>query len=213
MKREHNLENIPFYENLVFYAPLTDGNTDLVGSKTATEYGSVTYSEEGALMDNSCIEYPLPYSEQISPITLYSKMKMNNIVNAYDYIVTIGSLSNSNTYRCAYFLRKTDNRIGFDIAWSSNRYDIESYTNVNTVQGRWYEVVMVLGANFQKIYVDKVLQYSNNATDNYSITGTQPGNLMLGCRANASVERRYHGYLKDVRIYNMALSEQEIEQL
>ena len=213
MKREHSIDTIPFYEDLIFYAPLTESGLELIGNRNVTPYGNVNYGENGAEFNGSCLEYEFEYTDQKAPLTICFEFCPTTITNSYDYVLVFGSRSNGSTYRYGIFMRKSDGKIAYDVTCSSNRLDVENYTGITYSSGRRYKVVSVLDANSQKIYIDDVLVYNGSVTDRYQITGTLPGTLVIGGRVDCVYDRMMNGSVKDVRIYNRALSEEEISQL
>ena len=213
MKREHSIESVPFYEDLIFYTPLTESQNDLVGGKIPTVYGDVNYGENGAEFNESCLIYPMPYEEQKAPMTVHFLFSRGDIQHTYSYVLLLGSTANSTTWRYGIFMPRTNARIGYNMTLSSSRLEMETITDINTTAGTWYKVVGVFGSAEQRIYINDTLVFSNNATDRYVIQGSGQELLSIGNRLDHNYDRFFTGFVKDVRIYNKAMTDEEIRQL
>lgn len=119
MKREHIISGTeplpPFSENLVFYAPLTNGDlTDHISgtNPTLTGNGIMTWdTNEQAYMfkmttsSNSCIAYwNVDFTGRMNlnvsqEYTIFSKVKVVNYVSGYPYILGLGNWNNSSSYK------------------------------------------------------------------------------------------------------------------
>lgn len=83
MKRQqHGLNNtpspggVPFAENLIFWAPLTENSIDIIGGKVATG-GTIGYSNDGAQFstsDGRYLGYKLTEAELRSVKTIYCEL-------------------------------------------------------------------------------------------------------------------------------------------
>jgi hypothetical protein len=84
-------------------------------------------------------------------------------------------------------------------------------TGVSPTDGNWHLLVGTANGTQTKIYIDGVLSDSDSLTAN-GITSTQP--LAIGCDNGVSGGSYFfQGVIDDVRIYNRALSETEIQEL
>lgn len=75
----------------------------------------------------------------------------------------------------------------------------------------WHHMVLVRTNTSEAYYLDGVLQATGNSGPNANGTFTT-ANLYLGC-GSVEADNDYEGYLDEVRIYNRALSQPEINQL
>lgn len=203
------------------------GRNDLVldlhldeGSGT-TAYDSSRYGNHGTISDASWID------------GRYGKALSFDGVNDYVSIPHSGSLDLQNALTLAVWVYRTRAATewimnkNYDSATNTqygilirDSHSIELYLNggarvtytLNTV-GRWAHIVCVWDGSTARIYVDGELK----ASASYSATLTsQPYALTLACRkTTGGVPGAYwfQGYLDEVRIYNRALSEEEIKAL
>jgi len=87
--------------------------------------------------------------------------------------------------------------------------DFTLQTNFDT--GKWKHVVMTYDSHYIKGYVDGVNVYTS-ADQNCTI-GTIGHNLQIGRRGDGHTGTYFNGLIDDVRIYNRALSAEEIKLL
>ena len=92
------------------------------------------------------------------------------------------------------------------------------YTGTNSVTlNAWNHVVVVYGggsilnSTSARIYINGVDKTSNNAGAQAQTLNTANSNYKIGSRAGSS--QFFPGKIDDVRIYNRALSAQEVQQL
>lgn len=81
--------------------------------------------------------------------------------------------------------------------------------------GRWYQMVGVRSGNVSRLYVDGILVQERSPTCSTSTyTGDEP--LIIGAPGYSNPQQNLHlmqGSLDDIRIYNRALSSNEVAQL
>jgi hypothetical protein len=93
-------------------------------------------------------------------------------------------------------------RFWIDIGGTPQTVGSTDIINLNT----WYHVVGVYDGSTVKIYVDGILKGSTSATGSITAVTTS---LRIGYTYDGS---RFNGLIDEVRIYNRALSEEEIKQ-
>ena len=106
---------------------------------------------------------------------------------------------------------------GNDVAFGFNASSFV-YTNANVVStGVWQHWVGVydnaLGTNKHKIYLNGVRQAVTNNTDPDSVTSTGANTAIFEIGRNNALGRYVAGTIDDVRIYNRALSAEEVKRL
>lgn len=203
MRREHvldNISNIPFAEDLVFYAPLTEGDltdhvNNLQGKVRTTAFITWDSSVGMYLIDspqknylNGGIYWELP-QPMMKPWTIYCRC--NFITSSGNNYSGIAGLINTTT-GSDYFLT------GYRATLSSNPTPFEA------------DLCMVVKTvdNNPSIffYRDGVLKKTEHWT---STVGWNQ--VIVGTGSNGSTNTKM--YVKDVRIYNRVLSVSEVAQL
>jgi hypothetical protein len=97
-------------------------------------------------------------------------------------------------------------------------YVLNGYENGNAfyVDNTWHHAVVVMGTDFNAIYVDDIqlsLRYTHGDASTGNCMWTPITQVIIGSRQPALDDFTYEGSLDDVRIYNRALSASEIAQL
>ena len=91
--------------------------------------------------------------------------------------------------------------------WNGTTYHISSSPAIQT--NAWYHLVGVQESNLLKIYINSVL------ATNGSISGTPPlqdNNVRIGMWQSGAGSRYFNGNISSVRLYNKALSANEVNQ-
>lgn len=203
-KREHYISQgeIPFRENLVFWAPLTDGDlTDHISRLTGSSLGGASVAwnvmnDAYVLTTNNgaALSYQLNTPSMMpDSYTVFADVKVAQSSTTF-YIMAAGTYGGTNSYP----------NLG------THNFGIASDLN------NWHRVVSVCDKTQLKQYFYLDANLYNELTRNSSHlvwssnwTGTLRTNLSLG------VYYGYSGkaYLKDVRIYNRALTPAEVAAL
>jgi hypothetical protein len=82
--------------------------------------------------------------------------------------------------------------------------------------GAWHHVVGMRSGTDLLVYVDGILDGTNTAPEGYDLSGTSQANALIGAitdardATGATLEKFFAGAIDDLRIYNRALSDQEI---
>jgi hypothetical protein len=86
-------------------------------------------------------------------------------------------------------------------------------SNLNVNDGNWHYIVATYDGSYGKIYLDGTLVKSCSHTAGYTNPTTEP--LLIGRHSKYSVDNTlyFNGLIDEVRIYNRALSEEEIRYL
>ena len=80
-------------------------------------------------------------------------------------------------------------------------------TKTDWVSGQWYHIAIVRNGNTVKVYVDG----QEDASGNYTATVYNPSGVPLYIGRSQLSNRNHHGLIDEVRIWNRALTEQEIQ--
>jgi len=101
------------------------------------------------------------------------------------------------------------NSVGFASSDLSSGQVGDLLGNKEVADSQWHHVVGILDGSKQLIFVDGVLDASTNSSPNIS-SNEYP--VLIGANAQAT-GRLFHGLIDDVRIYNRALSTEEVRAL
>ena len=101
-------------------------------------------------------------------------------------------------------LQIENSKINFYIYGGSQIETTNTFTDIN----KYYHIVLIRNSGFVKIYVDNVLEVEGTTTDNFD---TGLSRLYIGHTLNA--EHHSTSYLDDFRIYDKALTHDEISVL
>lgn len=206
MKREHIISGTeplpPFSENLVFYAPLTNGDlTDHISGTSGSSLGGASVAWN-ALNDayvlttntGASLSYQLDTPSMMpDSYTVVADVKVAQATTTF-YIMAPGTYGGTNSYP----------NLG------THNFGISSDLS------NWHRVVSVCDKTQLKqyFYLDSNLYNTVNRNSSHMVwssnwMGALSSNLSLG------VYYGYSGkaYLKDVRIYNRAFTASEVAQL
>ena len=82
--------------------------------------------------------------------------------------------------------------------------------------GAWHHVVGMRSGNTGLVYVDGVLDGTQDLPDGYDLSGSSQHNALIGAitsHTDGSLEKLFTGTIDDVRVYDRALSDGEIADL
>ncbi len=97
-----------------------------------------------------------------------------------------------------------------NIAWGTNGLSPKDLTgSVNVNDGQWHHVAGVYDGTQKRLYVDGNLDVSENSTGNINNSSY---NVNIGENAEAT-GRYWDGLIDDVRVYNRALTQEEIQKV
>ena len=215
MRRNHSIDNIPFAENLVFYAPLTEGDlTDHVSRTSMVDGNRGTY-----IWDSEKKMYLFSFTNSSSgtvgywdvnlrmstietqSYTLFCKIICDDVSSGRPYVFGLGNFDMSNSYKpsvCAghYYGRNSNQKI-------------ESISYIAAVrdglQGKLYYYPCVNN------------QWDESSTGTHMSNPENWNNINLcGSRVCVCIRRDNFApkfWIKDARVYNRALSAQDLAQL
>lgn len=97
--------------------------------------------------------------------------------------------------------------------WTADGTNVTEITHQQTLStGTWYHMVAVRKSGVMSLYVNGTVGTSTgDAAYNLTTNGGQP-TLNFGARSGGGAAR-YNGYLDEMRMYNRALSDQEVKSL
>lgn len=211
------LAHYPFYGN---------SNDESVNSNFATNYGAAlandrfTHSNSAYLFDGTddylLIGDPVPYNLQIqNEITLSAWIYINQPPTEIGLIV--GSQYDPTASGASIFIDNRTNPDGQTAPAGHIHFQIGNgswhVTNSNSVvpTNQWVLITATRKANEDgKIYYNDQLQPSSSVAWDGSITYS---NTWLAIGKQKDTERLFNGFIDDVRIYNRALTESEIQTL
>ena len=210
MRRQHNnvsstppgpTPGIPFAEDLIFYAPLTEGDlTDHISGVTGTNNGgNITWNStkqmyfiQSAATGGASFPGGLKFvgTENINgPFTMYAQVETTYAGyngSAYGCYVTV---LNSSKY--VYLATYEVNGLNNDLTVGKVAYSFDFNTNPNS-----------------KLYLNGTLTYSKNSGATNSAIFNE---VHVGGLGNNNYSLDF--YVKDVRIYKRALSASEIQYI
>lgn len=217
IRQHHRLSDIPFSENLVFYAPLSEGDlTDHVSGNTFHTVGNAT-----VVFDSNIGMYLFKKSGQAYVICTGLELGLNESssdfanLNCTLYFKCYFTTANTGTQNASmvslgdYYLHRFPN-----VSFSNftNKRRLSSY---NLCVNTYYSIAIVFTNGVCSLYVDSNLtDYPNNGTYSWydSFDFTKINDSVLINAGNWSGNDG-GGYYKDVRVYNRALTAQEVAQL
>jgi hypothetical protein len=155
-------------------------------------------------------------SQSITEISVVAWVKSTkNNASFQQGIVAKANLSGS---ELGWILRKgTDNKFYFSTGSGYPRSDVSTYSDIAYTDNDWHHIVGVRqsdGTNY--IYIDGIRQAAHRTGSAITVAiqpitiGTAYGDLPLHI---GSYQELFLGYIDDVRIYNRALSEDEVRML
>lgn len=210
----------PFAENLVFWAPLTEGDlTDHVsGVSPAPGTGSCTWDSgmnayrfvgNQGFAAQRCLIYNIPdgidfrQSENYN-FSIFAKILIVNCNATTDFAMLGSGIM--------------ENKDGISVFSIGESHRFNTSTNNPVSLGSWHELCMTRGTRDVLFYVDKSLSRSSYWDD----TNYKPFNIAKAVEVgankyisvgNVTYSYTFNAYIKDVRIYDRVLSVSEVAQL
>jgi len=99
---------------------------------------------------------------------------------------------------------------GNPISWDQYPPSGGGITSIKPDLDKWYHVAVVQDSSYRAIYINGTLDVSDNIPESYQ--GNIPDTIRIGNRADLA-PFYFHGTIDDIRIYDKALSAEEIWQL
>lgn len=165
---------------------------------------------DGALYFNGVSDYvDIPYdsSLDINPsdgITVSVWIKLDSYPPENEQAPIFGLFTG---YDAKNFLTLTKN--SHEILWFQYPPTDGDLSSIKPDLDKWYHISVVQNATYRAIYINGVLDSSDNNPESYS--GDPPDTIRIG---NWSLPNyHFHGVIDDVRIYNTALMAEEIREI
>ncbi len=143
-------------------------------------------------------------------LALWIKKQGNNSNSKYGHLA--GKNQSGGPADDSYFLKSqhTD-ELTFGVTCNGVNFELTGAAPVSRYQ--WHHIAAVFVPNvFMGIYLDGQL-YASRTTDVPAYTAITMAPFMLGQISNYDVGYAFNGYLDDVRLYDRALNQEEIENL
>lgn len=196
---------------------------DSVGGNNGTIYGATwTAGKIGSALSfngtNSYVDVPdspsLGFDQSDSfSITYWAKPEYNNGTTVGGIIVSKFTKNTNGVFGYASQYSPSCQKFDF-FAESTGYYYALADTGMNSITpDNWYFIACVYNDTTLKIYLNGVL--TGTATFSYNTDDTVPTNdLTMGVRTSqGSLVSYYNGAIDDLRIFNNALSDSDIQQI
>lgn len=222
-RRLLDIDSIPFKDNLVFYAPLNDGNlADMISGNSCQKasfatLASIAYdSNVGAYLFTSG-----NYSSRYKDIFYWENLNLglfSNNMNLSDVAYTMVSkirVVTANAIGTSRHIPGLFHAGGYNYYIYSPNVAAGAYFNDDTIDNQWHEYIVRVGNGTTETIKDKTLQrtYAFSVTkSNYNYSES---NKWVAVYVNYASNNQQMGsaYIKDVRLYNRALTMDEIRSL
>lgn len=242
-RREYSIVQNEYVEDgLIFHAPLTSDNVDVIGGKTPISGfdSPISYSDRGALFNYNQAKhliYDFTQDFALNVKTIYYEIERTGsstrnmfpmVFGCYvpEGLNSDGTYQNKNgTYIMSNYIT-TAGKLGNTCQLISETWakDIESTYTIS--QNIVYKIAITITPQKNILcFVNGGMVLSNstnpstpvNDVAEYSDKMYQPIGLCIGGRANytsvSSSLREFQGYIRNVKIYNYVLSDTELSQI
>jgi hypothetical protein len=197
----------------IAYDSAGDNDGQLIGGPVWT-----TGHIEGGLSFDGVNDYVDVQDDPSLRFSQYSSFTFALWVNpmSYSYNVIFCKMRTGGQHNIfGYYMRQNGDTNAFDFVTerSGHSYVLISTPNNSITSGNWYHVVCVYDNTNMKIYLNGQLK------DTYTFTGgtgtsTPDKNMAIGARSfDSTIDGFFTGTLDDIRVYNRALTDEEILQL
>ncbi len=196
------------YANMIAFYPLKKNALDFKKTYNGVVYGNIIYDGEKAYFGGSQYIDTTLFMPSITQYSFSVWINTNNSFSSMGIIEDFNSVGSNASARAALGF--------FNNYWSFNmgNNSTSSYNNSINSQivrnGNWHCISLVINNYLQELYVDGVLFTSFTASVSAGTAGTQTYKIGKGGDWNGFF---YNGYLKNLRIFNKALTPLEISQL
>ena len=114
--------------------------------------------------------------------------------------------------------RGTKNYLHIHKSWWGNYLSWDQFPSygkyLNSIKpdlNTWYHATAVQNSTYRAIYINGILDSSDNNSEAYQ--GNTPDRIRIGSRADGLATYYFDGMIDDVRVFNRALSAEEVAQL
>ncbi len=181
------------------FSAVTDGCTYQILHQAGGKYGNGMQFDG----ENDYINLATPASLQPSKITLVTWFKSNS--------TAVSRIIRSRGYGYSLLLNNPSvGKVQFSV-WDSSSTSININSSQNYNDNNWHQAIATYDSNEARLYVDGMIVASSAGVQNGSIY-YQTAGISLGRDGDFS-GNYYKGVLDETRIYNRALSPDEIRQL
>lgn len=236
-RREYNrVQNELIDDGLIFYAPLTSDNVDVIGGKTPISgfNSPISYSDRGALFNYNQAKhliYDFTQDFALNVKTIYYEIEITGTSTRNMFPMIFGcytpeGLNSDGTYKNpngTYIMSNyitTASKLGNTCQLLSKTWAKDTESTYTISQNIVYKIAITITPQKNILcFVNgvKVLSTTTNDVAEYSDKMYQPIGLCIGGRANytsvSSSSRNFQGYIRNVKIYNYVLSEIELSQI
>ena len=213
---------VPSPAGLVGWWPGEGNANDIIGTDNGILQGGATANAAGEVGQafsfdgtNGYVQIPDSSAFHLATLTVECWVRFDAYQtpgsSAYPYQQYIVFKQNSQSYEFEGFaLTKDHDPQGDVILWevASPTHELIRIDSVNTVvTGAWYHLAGVRGSNYTQLYLNGHLEAQANVNFPQDY-GTFP--LYFGTSGQSYYDRKLHGELDEVSLYNRALSASEI---
>lgn len=197
----------PFAENLVFWAPLTEGDlTDHINGITGTLWnGTFVWNSEKQA-------YKIKTTSGGQNCLIFSKSNLFNLSPSYNYTTYAELYVESFSGTCDFIKLGTGN---IDRSGGVSLGETHRWNNFPT--GTWRRLAMTKNGTEVKFYLNGTLNKTSTTStfeslkaELWSIWGDSVDVIVIG---GGFYTYKYTAYIKNVKFFNRALSSQEVAQL
>lgn len=205
-----------------------DGNVkDIAGTNHGTYFGGGQAHVPGVVgqamrFDGTNNYVSIPDSPQLRPQNLTVECwvlftSLNGFGNSpllgQQYMVFKNNTRDCNNFEAFVFSkdRHPDSDVFLWEVTSANGNLIRSDSKTKVTTNTWYHCVGVAGTNYLEMYINGVME--TNTTFNFPLSYGLGKPLMFGSSGESCYDRKLHGYLDEVSLWNRALSSNEVAAL
>lgn len=236
MRREYSrVQNELIDDGLIFYAPLTSDNVDVIGGKTPISgfNSPISYSDRGALFNYNQAKhliYDFTQDFALNVKTIYYEIERTGTSTRNMFPMIFGcytpeGLNPNGTYIMSNYIT-TASKLGNTCMLISETWGKDTESAYTISQNIVYKIAITITPQKNIICFVNGIRVLSNSTNpstpannvaEYSDKMYQPIGLCIGGRAKytsvSSSSRNFQGYIRNVKIYNYVLSETELSHI
>ncbi len=142
------------------------------------------------------------------PITVVAWIKVQTFDKQWQAIITKGNF----TWRLHRNSDEDSLKFNCNGLQNLDNFQVGVKGEISIDDGKWYHVVGVYDMEVQALYIDSVLDNFEKAQGNIN-SDTSPVWIGANAGVDEGLNREWNGYIDDVRVYNRALTSDEIREL